>query len=383
MRTGLQHAVPVAAPPIARPPIQMKARIGPVDDPLEREADRIADAVVAASSTKTANAEPSRDVLQSQQGRAYFEPRFRSEPGLTISAAGTGLLQRAPRNTGTVLDTLFGEDPLHAPLIEDYRRRHGSPPGGKDEFGNRVGPSDAEIKYIFLPDEFVPPCPDVKNESLMTNMRNPEHRKAFIETNCISAASQAVPPACEFTPTQDKMITVAQREASRRVQRALDRISKGGAEGRRLAQDLANRVFRGEPPKVADAVAMLNGVSGFLAGERIHFAGRSCGDPECQRTATVAYVKGPGELPIHLCPVAFSDPTALPHTILHEALHWSGLDADPATSEGYCVKFDCMTPCQDKTTADAWAHYLDCLGQPLELRRSFIDKIIESAEEVP
>ena len=31
----------------ARPPIQMKTRIGPVDDPLEREAARIADAVVA------------------------------------------------------------------------------------------------------------------------------------------------------------------------------------------------------------------------------------------------------------------------------------------------------------------------------------------------
>lgn len=30
-----------------RPPIQMKTRVGPVDDPLEREADRIADAVVA------------------------------------------------------------------------------------------------------------------------------------------------------------------------------------------------------------------------------------------------------------------------------------------------------------------------------------------------
>ncbi len=47
MRMALQHAAPVSAPPVARPAIQMKARIGPVDDPLEREADRIADAVVA------------------------------------------------------------------------------------------------------------------------------------------------------------------------------------------------------------------------------------------------------------------------------------------------------------------------------------------------
>ena len=47
MRAALQHAVSSPAAPFRRPPIQMKTRIGPVDDPLEREAARIADAVVA------------------------------------------------------------------------------------------------------------------------------------------------------------------------------------------------------------------------------------------------------------------------------------------------------------------------------------------------
>ena len=42
----------------------------------------------------------------------------------------------------------FGEeDPIHAPLLESYRRSAGLPPGGVDEFGNPVGPSDAELKY--------------------------------------------------------------------------------------------------------------------------------------------------------------------------------------------------------------------------------------------
>lgn len=40
-----------------------------------------------------------------------------------------------------------GFDPIHAPLIDQFRREEGFPPGGVDEFGNRVGPSDAEIKY--------------------------------------------------------------------------------------------------------------------------------------------------------------------------------------------------------------------------------------------
>jgi hypothetical protein len=88
-------------------------------------------------------------------------------------------------------------------------------------------------------------------------------------------------------------------------------------------------------------------------------------------------------LPVYVCPLAFSHPEDLARTILHEALHWAGLDADPTTPEGYCEKFDCMSPCQDKETADAWAHYLDCLGQPLELRRSFVDKIVKSVEDIP
>jgi len=42
----------------------------------------------------------------------------------------------------------YGEDdPIHRPLIDQYRRDHGLPLSGVDEFGESVGPSDAEIKY--------------------------------------------------------------------------------------------------------------------------------------------------------------------------------------------------------------------------------------------
>jgi hypothetical protein len=39
------------------------------------------------------------------------------------------------------------QDPLHAPLLNEYRRSTGQPRGGVDESGTRVGPSDAELKY--------------------------------------------------------------------------------------------------------------------------------------------------------------------------------------------------------------------------------------------
>jgi hypothetical protein len=39
------------------------------------------------------------------------------------------------------------DDPIHRPIIEDFRRRAGFPESGLDEFGNRVGPSEGQIKY--------------------------------------------------------------------------------------------------------------------------------------------------------------------------------------------------------------------------------------------
>lgn len=48
-----------------------------------------------------------------------------------------------------------GEDPIHQPLIDRFRADEHLPPGGRDEAGIPVGPSDAEIKY----DGLGLPCP--------------------------------------------------------------------------------------------------------------------------------------------------------------------------------------------------------------------------------
>ncbi|MBN2388414.1 MAG: hypothetical protein JXB85_15465 [Anaerolineales bacterium] len=68
---------------------------------------------------------------------------------------------------------LFGEqDPIHAPLIRDYRRSAGLPPGGVDEFGNRVGPSDAELKYSGLLTAGSPASPAARWLAPVINARN-------------------------------------------------------------------------------------------------------------------------------------------------------------------------------------------------------------------
>ncbi len=322
---------------------QVHLDLGAVDDPAEKEADRVARSIIGGESP-----EVSYRLIETQ-------------------------LQRQP----TI------EDPIHEPLIEEYRRQHGFPLGGVDEFGRQVGPTNAEIKYFLLPRwVLLPLCPKVENLDVIgEDFKDPKYRKIFTDINCLSSESQTMPPACRFSRAQETALKAAQKEAATRAQRGLDRIGAGKV-GRDFAREMMDRLFNSEPPTLRQVVTRLRAVRDFLQGSAMEFVGRTCGDETCQRGA-VAYVHGPRTLPIYICPTAFSRPSHLHRTVLHEALHWSGLDADPATPEGYCEKFDCVTPCLTKEDADAWAHYLDCLGQPLEMHRSFREKILESVHEIP
>jgi hypothetical protein len=288
-------------------------------------------------------------------------------------AAGTSL-QRAP----------IEEDEIHKPMIEQYRKDAGLPPGGVDEFGQRVGPSDAEIKYGFFPSmaaASVPYCPSVAVLEGNLDFSSEKTRKAYTDANCLTSASQSMAPVCQFKPAQEKALADAQKIAKGRVDRALGFIGMG-KEGKKMAREMAGELFLNDPPTLKEVVERLTKVRDFLKTAKIDFAGRTCGDAECQR-GVVAYVTGPGALPIHICPTAFSMPSSLHQTVLHESLHWTGLDADPTTPEGYCSKFDCKTPCHDKEVADAWSHYIDCLGKPFTIRKDFTDKMEESLRDLP
>jgi hypothetical protein len=55
-------------------------------------------------------------------------------------------VQRQPSRSGD-------DDPIHRPLIEQFRQQQGLPPGGVDPSGQQVGPTDAEIKYQIIPQQ--------------------------------------------------------------------------------------------------------------------------------------------------------------------------------------------------------------------------------------
>lgn len=93
--------------------------------------------------------------------RAAAQPADRVRPGFldpgfthSFSKVRVEASDRAGRSSEN-RDSFRDTDEIHRPLIEDFRRREGLPLSGVDKSGDRVGPSDAEIKYQGL----ALPCP--------------------------------------------------------------------------------------------------------------------------------------------------------------------------------------------------------------------------------
>jgi len=94
----------------------------------QRGASRTGD--IAIGGSDAASEGEARQAAQAIANGAAHDP-VRSRAPLSV--------QRAP---------LRGDDdPIHKPIIEDFRKKHGLPLSGVDPFGNPVGPSAAEIKY--------------------------------------------------------------------------------------------------------------------------------------------------------------------------------------------------------------------------------------------
>lgn len=89
------------------------------------------------------------DLLQANSpGEATEEEAARS-----ASAILAGKPARISLQSPTRLQRQHTEDPIHRGMVEQYRREHGEPESGVNESGERVGPSEAAIKYELIPAE--------------------------------------------------------------------------------------------------------------------------------------------------------------------------------------------------------------------------------------
>jgi hypothetical protein len=193
-------------------------------------------------------------------------------------------------------------------------------------------------------------------------------RDAALDMMCITDASKNRAPSCTLTDKHLDLLDAAKADAKQRVQKALFRMyATGGPE---FVQRVAQRVFTDEPPTNEVIKTTLEAMNQILQGQTLTFVGATCADAGCESDSkhAAAYETAPGQ-PVVICPRSFL-PDYVPElsrTVIHEAVHLSGIDIDPNIMEEYCLQYTCDAPCQEKTFADAWALFIDCIGGPLSI----------------
>lgn len=184
---------------------------------------------------------------------------------------------------------------------------------------------------------------------------------------CISSTN--LPPACTFNEAQRLFLERKLDEARDRTLEVRRLLGSGG--GRDIAQAAATNLFSDPVPEIAEIEQAIDGVLAVLSGQDIRFACRTCGDLDCQRSGVVAYVFNPGQMPINICVsrlFAIEFINQVTRTIIHEAVHLSGIDTDRSKDEAYCENVPrCDGPCHGKDNAETWARYIDCLGEPMTI----------------
>jgi hypothetical protein len=81
------------------------------------------------------------------------------------------------------------DDPIHKPLIDQFRQREHLPLSGKDKNGDPEGPSDAEIKYGGL----LMPCPDSTKLASAVNLQSAALAAGFRTAYGIHAQMAVLP----------------------------------------------------------------------------------------------------------------------------------------------------------------------------------------------
>ncbi len=161
-----------------------RLKVAPPGDPYERESDHVAAQVTSMSQPRTRKEPESRprhdfsqvrihtgaqaeESARAVNARAYTVGRdvvfgageYRPETFEGRRLVAHELVHVVQQESGasrlgTVLRRAgpHPDDPIHTPLIEEFRREQGLPPGGVDpQTGLPVGPTSEEIKYQILP----------------------------------------------------------------------------------------------------------------------------------------------------------------------------------------------------------------------------------------
>lgn len=330
--------------------LQARLAVGPSDDTHEREAEQVAQQVLAGPAHQIdGRAAPRIQRLAAQpQGEDSAAP-----PSVQATLGGAGqALEPALRSD---MEQRFGHDFSQVRVHADAQA---------DRSAREVGALAYTVgrDVAFAAGQYTPGT-QAGRHLIAHELTHVVQQSGGGATGVQrQPAAPAAPAPVAPNPRQQRLIDAARRAAAIRTQVAMFRAS--GIEGERWqreARNLARIKFDWPNPNMEQIGEVLSSMGGGLGAVQVMVAGR--GDPECSTRA--GYVRGLRP-PIVLCPAFFAADTtdeSRIRTMVHEMAHTRGIGSADA-AEQYFPVFDCDSVGSFES-ADAWANYVHCLsGQP-------------------
>jgi hypothetical protein len=257
---------------------------------------------------------------------------------------------------------------IHHDVAERWRSEHGLPPGGVDEDGRQVGPTDSQIVHGGGAVDARAACP------------SPDDVRALL---CLGVSQSDEQLTCRFTAEHRRILAELRAQALVQVAGAARRIAAASGPSRELLMQQARRSFAGRPPAWDRIRTVVSAMESILGGSALRIEGAACGDHGCYSPIVAAYVNAPGQMPVYVCMHSFN-PSMRPQlmkTIIHEVAHVAGVAADKPENEEYCENAGCFDECRGPEHADAWLHFVHCIGGPMFTpRENFNDRLIRDVE---
>jgi len=341
-----------------RLPIQAKLTVGAVEDPLEQEADAMADKVMRMPhqtfvQRKCANCE-AEEKVQKKASVNGFASTLQSGTGSAVnqstadtitSSAGGG--NRMDAETSSFMSKRFGNDfsevKIHADtesvnMNRDLNARAFTV--GRDIYFNEgeYQPTSAQGRKLLA-------------HELTHTIQQGQGTVGQVQRT----------PAATLAAQRRTIISNARARAFHRVNVAYLNINGTSPHFNQseemarvqglIAPDIVN--FEQIVEIVGSMMTMLSSGSNIEIGPEISQCTGEMG--------WEAYVTG-NRLPIHLCNRFFTQsPEQQTRTLIHEAAHAAGIGE--ASGESYFILFDCGASTADNwLVADAWARYIHCVS---------------------
>lgn len=328
--------------------LQTKLKIGKPNDVYEREADRIADQVMAMPTP----VKPNKTPIKVQRFSDHATPdKPKAPPGVVraLNSYGSPLPSALAKDMGRRFNHDFSDIRVHI----DSSAAQSAEDINADAY--TVGRNIVFGKSRFLPETFE--GRKLIAHELAHPMQQSETTSGIVQTQRSDLEKTSRSPTTE----ERRIISAARRSAKHRVSVAYLRIN-GTSPLFNRNEELAT--VRGLiSPDIVNFKQIVDIVRSMLS--RLSWDSQIVIGPEITQCRAAlgwtAYVRE-NHPPIHLCERFFRKPhEEQVRTLIHEAAHASGIGQ--SGGETYFAVFDCSpSPQNNWDVADAWARYIHCIS---------------------